>query len=44
MPPPVGLRQALLSVLFVLYTSIPSERLPFEVAGRSGPTTLPLTG
>ena len=36
--PPVEPRQALLGVLFVLYTSIPWERLPFEVAGCSGMT------
>ena len=36
--PPVEPRQALLGVLFVLYTSIPWEHLPFEVAGCSGMT------
>jgi len=36
--PPVGAREALIGILFVLYTSIPWERLPFEVAGCSGMT------
>ena len=35
---PVEPREALLGVLFVLYTAIPWERLPFEVAGCSGMT------
>lgn len=33
--PPVGARDALGGILFVLYTAIPWERLPFEVAGCS---------
>ena len=36
--PPVGARAALTGILFVLYTAIPWERLPFEVAGCSGMT------
>ena len=36
--PPVGAREALTGILFVLYTAIPWERLPFEVAGCSGMT------
>jgi transposase len=36
--PPVAAREALIGVLFVLYTAIPWERLPFEVAGCSGMT------
>jgi transposase len=36
--PPVGSREALIGILFVLYTAIPWERLPFEVAGCSGMT------
>ena len=36
--PPVEPRRALLGVLFVLYTSIPWEHLPLEVAGCSGMT------
>ena len=36
--PPVGSRAALTGILFVLYTAIPWERLPFEVAGCSGMT------
>jgi transposase len=31
-------REALIGILFVLYTAIPWERLPFEVAGCSGMT------
>jgi transposase len=31
-------RDALVGILFVLYTAIPWERLPFEVAGCSGMT------
>ena len=33
--PRVGDREALIGVLFVLYTAIPWEQLPFEVAGCS---------
>lgn len=36
--PSVGNREALLGILFVLYTGIPWERLPHEVAGCSGMT------
>ncbi|MBB3810622.1 hypothetical protein FHS81_002724 [Pseudochelatococcus contaminans] len=36
--PRVGNREALLGILFVLYTGIPWERLPCEVAGCSGMT------
>jgi transposase len=36
--PRVEHRAALLGILFVLYTGIPWERLPFEVAGCSGMT------
>ena len=36
--PRVENREALLGILFVLYTGIPWERLPFEVAGCSGTT------
>ena len=36
--PPVGSREALTGMLFVLYTAIGWERLPFEVAGCSGMT------
>ena len=36
--PPVDAREALIGILFVLYTAIPWERLPFEVAGCSGMT------
>jgi transposase len=36
--PPVEARDALIGILFVLYTAIPWERLPFEVAGCSGMT------
>jgi transposase len=36
--PRVANREALLGILFVLYTGIPWERLPFEVAGCSGMT------
>ena len=36
--PPVGSREALIGILFVLYTAIPWERLPFDVAGCSGMT------
>lgn len=36
--PPVEARDALLGILFVLYTAVPWERLPFEVAGCSGMT------
>ncbi len=36
--PPVAAREALTGILFVLYTAIPWERLPFEVAGCSGMT------
>ncbi len=36
--PPVAARDALIGILFVLYTGIPWERLPFEVAGCSGMT------
>ncbi len=36
--PPVGAREALIGILFVLYTATPWERLPFEVAGCSGMT------
>lgn len=36
--PPVGSREALIGILFVLYAAIPWERLPFEVAGCSGMT------
>ena len=36
--PPVGSREALIGILFVLYTATPWERLPFEVAGCSGMT------
>jgi transposase len=31
--PPVGARDALVGILFVLYTAIPWERLPLEVRG-----------
>lgn len=34
----VGSREALIGILFFLYTAIPWERLPFEVAGCSGMT------
>lgn len=36
--PPVGAKEALIGVIFVLYTATPWERLPFEVAGCSGMT------
>ena len=36
--PRVGNRQALLGILFVLYTGIPWEHLPHEIAGCSGMT------
>lgn len=36
--PPIGSRKALTGILFVLYTAIGWERLPFEVAGCSGMT------
>ena len=36
--PPVGARDALTGILFVLYTAIPWEHLPFEVAHCSGMT------
>lgn len=36
--PRVENRAALIGILFVLYTAIPWERLPFEVAGCSGMT------
>jgi len=36
--PRVENREALIGILFVLYTAIPWERLPFEVAGCSGMT------
>ena len=36
--PSVEARDALMGILFVLYTAIPWERLPFEVAGCSGMT------
>lgn len=36
--PPIGSREALTGILFVLYTAIGWERLPFEVAGCSGMT------
>lgn len=36
--PPVEARDALIGILFVLYTAVPWERLPFEVAGCSGMT------
>lgn len=36
--PRIGSREALVGILFVLYTAIPWERLPFEVAGCSGMT------
>jgi len=36
--PPIGSREALIGILFVLYTATPWERLPFEVAGCSGMT------
>ncbi len=36
--PPVGSREALVGILFVLYTAVPWERLPLEVAGCSGMT------
>lgn len=36
--PPVAARDALIGILFVLYTGIPWERLPSEVAGCSGMT------
>lgn len=36
--PRVADREALIGILFVLYTAIPWERLPFEVAGCSGMT------
>lgn len=36
--PRVDNREALIGILFVLYTAIPWERLPFEVAGCSGMT------
>ena len=36
--PPVPARDALTGIVFVLYTGIPWERLPFEVAGCSGMT------
>jgi transposase len=36
--PPVPARNALTGIMFVLYTGIPWERLPFEVAGCSGMT------
>ncbi|CDN96175.1 putative transposase of IS4/5 family DUF4096 [Rhizobium subbaraonis] len=36
--PAVEARDALVGILFVLYTAIPWERLPFEVAGCSGMT------
>ena len=36
--PPIGSRDALIGILFVPYTVIPWERLPFEVAGCSGMT------
>lgn len=36
--PRVGSREALVGILFVLYTAIPWERLPYEVAGCSGMT------
>ena len=36
--PPVAARAALIGILFVLYTGIPWERLPYEVAGCSGMT------
>lgn len=36
--PRVEAREALIGILFVLYTGIPWERLPYEVAGCSGMT------
>ena len=36
--PPIGSREALTGILFVLYTAIGWERLPFEVSGCSGMT------
>lgn len=36
--PPIGSREALTGILFVLYTAIGWERLPVEVAGCSGMT------
>lgn len=36
--PPVAARDPLIGILFVLYTGIPWERLPCEVAGCSGMT------
>jgi len=36
--PRVGSREALVGILFVLYTAIPWEHLPYEVAGCSGMT------
>lgn len=34
--PPIGSREALTGILFVLYTAIGWERLPFEVAAAPG--------
>jgi hypothetical protein len=43
--PPVGARDALTGILFVLYRAIPWEHLPFEVADRTNlPLAFALTG